>query len=104
MEEQNDNKSAANNEENQLPLTTQGDAAEKEENLGGTTNLSLDQLKEEGGIADFTEDNPDGISDPDDLREIRASDDLNEPDPEENLPPTGATPEDTKADDTEQNI
>jgi hypothetical protein len=47
-------------------------------------------LKEEGGIANFTEDNPNGIADPDDLHEIQASDDLNEPDPEENLPPTGA--------------
>lgn len=28
-------------------LTTQGSAAEVEENLGGTTNLSLDQLKQE---------------------------------------------------------
>jgi len=101
MEEQNDNKSAASNEENQAPLTTQGNAAEQEENLGGTTNLSIDQLKEEGSIADFTEDNPDRIDDPDDLREIRASDDLNEPDPEEDLPPTGATPEDTKTDDTD---
>lgn len=29
------------------PLTTQGDIAEVEENMGGTTNLSLDQLKKE---------------------------------------------------------
>jgi hypothetical protein len=29
MEEQNNNESAANNEENKLPLTTQGDAAEQ---------------------------------------------------------------------------
>jgi hypothetical protein len=101
MEEQNNNESAANNEENKLPLTTQGDAAEQEENLGGSTNLSLDQLKEEGGIANFTEDNPNGIADPDDLHEIQASDDLNEPDPEENLPPTGAIAGDTKEDDTE---
>lgn len=32
---------------NQQPLTTQGDSAELEENLGGTTNLTLDQLKKE---------------------------------------------------------
>lgn len=31
----------------QRPLTTQGDSAEMEENMGGTTNLSLDQLKRE---------------------------------------------------------
>ncbi|PRY50293.1 hypothetical protein B0I27_10914 [Arcticibacter pallidicorallinus] len=30
------------------PLTTQGTPEEIEENLGGTTNLSLDQLKKEG--------------------------------------------------------
>lgn len=30
------------------PLTTQGTQEEIEENLGGTTNLSLDQLKKEG--------------------------------------------------------
>jgi hypothetical protein len=29
------------------PLSTQGDIAEVEENMGGTTNLSLDQLKKE---------------------------------------------------------
>ncbi len=32
----------------EAPLTTQGDSAEKEENMGGSTNLSLDQLKKEG--------------------------------------------------------
>jgi hypothetical protein len=40
----------------QQPLSTQGDAAEKEEQLGGTTNLGLDQLKKEG---DPAEDRPD---------------------------------------------
>lgn len=34
--------------ENHRPLTTQGTQEEIEENLGGTTNLSLDQLKKEG--------------------------------------------------------
>jgi hypothetical protein len=29
------------------PLTLQGDYNEKEENMGGTTNLTLDQLKKE---------------------------------------------------------
>ena len=32
---------------NQPPLTTQGDIGEVEENMGGTTNLTLDQLKQE---------------------------------------------------------
>jgi hypothetical protein len=32
----------------EAPLTTQGDSEEMEENMGGTTNLSLDQLKKEG--------------------------------------------------------
>lgn len=32
---------------NQQPLTTQGSSEEREENLGGTTNLTLDQLKKE---------------------------------------------------------
>lgn len=35
-------------QENTKPLTTQGTPEEIEENLGGTTNLSLDQLKKEG--------------------------------------------------------
>ena len=33
-------------------LSTQGDVAELKENLGGTTNLSLDQLKEDDGEPD----------------------------------------------------
>jgi len=33
---------------NSKPLTTQGTQEEIEENLGGTINLSLDQLKKEG--------------------------------------------------------
>ena len=44
-ESQSDNES---NESNKKPLTTQGTQEEIEENLGGTTNLSLDQLKKEG--------------------------------------------------------
>jgi hypothetical protein len=38
-------------DQNQQPLSTQGDSEEKEEQLGGTTNLSLDQLKKEGDPA-----------------------------------------------------
>jgi hypothetical protein len=37
------------NNENQMPLTTQGDINDREEQLGVTTNLTLDQLKKEGG-------------------------------------------------------
>lgn len=44
-------------DQNQQPLSTQGDSEEKEEQLGGTTNLSLDQLKKEG---DPVQDNPGG--------------------------------------------
>ena len=33
--------------ETEPPLTTQGNIEEIEENMGGTTNLSLDQLKKE---------------------------------------------------------
>ena len=50
------------------------------QDLGGTTNLSLDQLKKEGGIAYSTNADPDNMNDPDDLHEIQAGDDLNEPD------------------------
>jgi hypothetical protein len=88
MEQQNDNQKAAGNEQNQPPLTTKADAAGQEENFGGTTNLSLDQLKNEGSTASFTDDNPDHIADADDLHEVQVSDDLEEPDPETELPPT----------------
>jgi hypothetical protein len=43
-----DARAAVAHSEEQPPLTTQGDIAEIEENMGGTTNLSLDQLKREG--------------------------------------------------------
>jgi hypothetical protein len=68
------------NAENQQPLSTQGDANEKEEQLGGTTNLSADQLKKEGDTSNPGEDNLNNIENPDDLREIRVGDDLGEPD------------------------
>jgi hypothetical protein len=67
--------------------TTQGNSAEQEENLGGTTNLSLEQLQASG------DNNDQAVYDLNDLNEIRAADDLDEPDPEENYPPTGAAPE-----------
>lgn len=35
-------------QQTEKPLTTQGTQEEIEENLGGTTNLSLDQTKKEG--------------------------------------------------------
>lgn len=65
--------------ENQ-PSNNKPDNAASEELLGGTTNLSLDQLKEEGGPTSTDKDNPNGLSDPDDLHEIQAADDLDEPD------------------------
>jgi len=43
-----DNETGENKQHiNQAPLTTQGDIDEIEENMGGTTNLTLDQLKQE---------------------------------------------------------
>lgn len=77
------------NNENQTTLSTQGDANEQEDQLGGTTNLSLDQLKKEGGITNLTEDNPDRIADKDDLHEIQAGDDLDEPGAEDYDSETG---------------
>jgi hypothetical protein len=71
------------NIENGQSLSTQGDTNEKEEQLGGTTNLLADQLNEKSGAAGSTEDNPDHIENPDDLHEIQASDDLDEPDTED---------------------
>ena len=44
-----------NDTETQQPLTTQGNFDEMEENMGGTTNLTLDQLKQEG--------DPEGMND-----------------------------------------
>jgi hypothetical protein len=64
---------------NQQPLSTQGSTNEQEGQLGGTANLSLDQLKEEGGIANSVGENPDGFTDQDDFNEIRVPDDLDEP-------------------------
>lgn len=51
---------------------------DNQEQLGGTTNLSLEQLKQEGGPT-----SPTGLSDQDDVNEIKAADDLDEPDAEE---------------------
>jgi len=66
-------------DQNQQPLSTQGDADEKEDQLGGTTNLSLDQLKKEGDSGSPAEDNLNRLDNADDLHEIQAGDDLNEP-------------------------
>jgi hypothetical protein len=74
------------NNENQQTASTQGSANLQEDQLGGATNLSLEQLKSEGGIAGTSDDNPDRLSDQDDLNEIRAADDLDEPDTEEFQP------------------
>ncbi len=66
--------------ENQQPLSTAGSTGEKEDEMGGTTNLSIDQLKQEGDNNGPPEDNPDRIENPDDLHEIEVDDDLFEPD------------------------
>lgn len=71
------------NEYSNEPLSVQGNAAEQEDSLGGTTNLSLEQLKATGVTSNFSESNPNGIADADDLNEIRAGDSLGEPDPED---------------------
>ncbi len=67
--------------EQELP-TTGATGEEQKDLLGGTTNLTLDQLKKEGGIARFSEGNPNRLADEDDLNEIKAGDDLDEPDPD----------------------
>jgi hypothetical protein len=45
---ESNNQNTGKTENHHSTLTTEGDATEQEENLGGTTNLSLDQLKKEG--------------------------------------------------------
>jgi len=57
---------------------------DEQENLGGTTNLSLDQLKADDGATSSTTEATD------DLHEIQAGDDLNEPGEDEELNETGA--------------
>ncbi|HUH32508.1 MAG TPA: hypothetical protein VLZ28_01065 [Daejeonella sp.] len=42
-----DRRNQPNSQENDMPATTQGTEEEIEENLSGSTNLSLDQLKKE---------------------------------------------------------
>jgi hypothetical protein len=74
------------NDENN-DFTTQSSNEEKEGQLGDTTNILAQQLKEEGGNAISTEDNPDNIENPDDLHEIQAANDLDEPD-KDSLQPT----------------
>ena len=101
------------NNENGQTAGTQGSANLQEDQLGGTTNLSLEQLKAEGGIAGTADDNPDRLSDQDDLNEIRAADDLDEPDAEDNQPDDseddevtdepGTEDEDTSANDADGN-
>ncbi|MGN6639201.1 MAG: hypothetical protein ACTHJ8_09840 [Mucilaginibacter sp.] len=49
---------ASTDPKDQQPLSTQGDSEEKEEQLGGTTNLSLDQLKKEGDPAQDNSNRP----------------------------------------------
>lgn len=84
--------------ENRQPLSTQGDASEREEQLGGTTNLSVDQLKKEGETSNPGEDNPNNIENPDDLHEIRVGDDLDEPDADRQKPASGSSLGNKKSD------
>jgi hypothetical protein len=56
--------------------TTQGNSEEREVSLGDTTNLSPEQLQTAGNGNNQT------LNDQNDLNEIRAADDLDEPDPE----------------------
>jgi hypothetical protein len=81
------------NIENQQSLGTQGDNNDAGKQIGGTTNLSLDQLQQEGGIANATpaDENPNRITNQDDLNEIRVGDDLGEPDVDEYQPDNAQT-------------
>jgi len=74
------------------PLSTQGNNEEKESQLGGTTNLSLEDLKKEGDPEHFVENNPDRIDNADDLHEIQVDDDLDEPDTNECEPGNAGEP------------
>lgn len=58
-------------DQNQQPLSTQGSAVEKEDQLGGTTNLSLEQLKKEGDTSSPAEDNLNRMDNADDPNEIK---------------------------------
>jgi hypothetical protein len=73
------------NNENQ-PLSTDGNSQQKEDQLGGTTNLSLEQLQKEGGTSDSDKNNPEPSNAQDDLNEIRVGDDLEEPNVDEYQP------------------
>lgn len=64
----------ATTDKNQQPVSTQGNAQQKEEQLGGTTNLSLDQLKKEGDTENPPKDSPNN----DDLKKALTADDLDE--------------------------
>lgn len=74
------------NNENQQSLTSQGDIGEETEALGGSTNLSLAQPKQQSGSDSPAEENQNRLEDEDDLNEIRAGDDLGEPNVEEYQP------------------
>lgn len=72
----------------QRPLSTQGNEEEQEDQMGGTTNLPLDDLEKEGDPAGSLDENPDSIDNPDDLHEIQVDDDLDEPDADQYEPET----------------
>jgi len=61
------NKDQPDNIDDASTLTIQGSSSEREENLGGTTNLSLEQLKATGDNDSINDENA-----LDDLNEIRA--------------------------------
>ena len=50
------NRANANTDE---PVTTQGDDDELEENMSGTTNLTIEQLKKEGDPGGYSAEGPD---------------------------------------------
>jgi hypothetical protein len=79
-------------------METQNNRDTEAENLGGTINLSPDQLKEEAMTSHTPGQNPDNIENADDLHEIQAGDDLNEPDIEAYQPGK----EETNTDDSGQ--
>jgi hypothetical protein len=76
---------------NEKLLTTSGDTVKKEEIQGDKIDRTLVEVSSEEGSAYSGEDNPDNISDVDDLHEIQASDDIDEPGPEGKFPETGST-------------
>jgi hypothetical protein len=78
------------NNEKQPTLSTQGSAGEQEDQLGGTTNLSPEQLKADGGIARPSENSTGGPTS------------KVEPETDDDQLDMGETPELTDGQDTEE--